>query len=188
MNFKKICGDIDKNKSLNIHNYYQKILALLFIENCDPFNRKLVRIEAEKEVGEGVVDLFLEWDYKKHRFSEIIEIQLKPRKKILENKIELYKDRTNLFSICVPSNQLTATRSVFRKMRKNLSKINIVYLIDSAAISKNRRKIIKDKNMVVGLHSPYYLTKKKDLELIKNDVNSKRNFLFEAFLPHYLKR
>jgi len=76
----------------------------------------------------------------------------------------------------------------FKKMKKDLTKINIVYLIDSDVVSKNKRKIVKDKNMIVGLHSPFYLTKKKDFELIKEDVNSKRYLLFEAFLPIYLKK
>ncbi len=188
MNFKKICKKIDNNESLKIHNYYQKILALLFIENCDPFNRKLKNIETEKKIGCGVVDLYLKWKYKNYNFSEIIEVQLKPRKKTLENKIKLYENKTNLFSICIPSNQLKAAKSVFSKMKKNLSKINIVYLIDSNAVSKNKRKIVKDKNMIVGLHSPYYITKNKDMNLIKNKINSRRYFLFEALLPEYLKK
>ncbi len=188
MDFKKICSDIDQNESLNIHNYYQKILALLFMEGCDPFNRKLLDIKAEKKVGKGIVDLFIKWKYNEYIFSEIIEVQLKPKKKVLENKIDLYEKKTNLFSICIPSNQLKATRSVFSKMKKDISKINIVYLIDSNAVTKNKRKLVKDKEMIVGLHSPHYITKKKDLELIKNDINPNKYFLFEAMLPFYLKK
>ena len=187
MDFKKICKNIDKNKSMNIHNYYQKILALLFMEGCDPFNRNLLSIDAEKKVGDGIVDLFLQWKYKDYNFSEIIEVQLKPKKKVLENKIKLYEDKTNLFSVCVPSNQLNAARSVLAKMKGNISKINIVYLIDSEAVSKNKRKLVKDRNMVVGLHSPHYITKKEDLDLIKNNLDLNRYFLFDALLPFYLK-
>ncbi|MCD6575871.1 MAG: hypothetical protein J7K73_01790 [Nanoarchaeota archaeon] len=188
MNFKEICKKIDKNPSTKIHNYYQKILALLFLEGQDPFNRKLIDIEAEKKIGKGVADLFLKWEYKGMTFTEIIEVHLKPRKKILEDKIKLYNGKANLLSICIPSNQLEAIHAVFKKMKKDLTKINIVYLIDSDVVSKNKRKIVKDKNMIVGLHSPFYLTKKKDFELIKEDVNSKRYLLFEAFLPIYLKK
>ena len=132
--------------------------------------------------------MFLKWNYKGNKFTEIIEVQLKPKKKVFEDKIKIYRNKAELFSICIPSNKLNSINSVFSKMKKDLNKINIVYLIDSGAVTENKRKIVKDKNMIVGLHSPYYLTKKKDFELIKEDANSKKYFLFEAFLPMYLKK
>lgn len=187
MDFKKLCKKIDKNKSTKIHNYYQKILSLLFIEGLDPFNRKLLKIDAEKKIGNGVVDLFLKWKYKEKKFTEIIEVQVKPKKKIIEEKIKLYENKATLFSICIPSNRLKSIYDVFSKMKKDLIKINIVYLIDSDVVIKNKKKIVKDKDMIIGIHSPFFLSK-CDIDSLKKKINSQKYLLFEAFLPIYLKK
>ena len=97
MDFEKICQKIDKNESLTIHNYYQKILALLFLNKKDPFNRKLIKIDVEKKIGNGLSDLFLTWEYDKKRFTEIIEVHLQPKKRFFKIKLKFILKRLIFF-------------------------------------------------------------------------------------------
>jgi hypothetical protein len=188
MDFQGLCNRIDLNKSTKIHNYYQKLLTLLFMQNQDPFNRQLLSIDVEKKIGAGLADLYLKWEKDKKVFTEIIEIELGGRKKNLENKIRIYSKKADLFSICVPSKKLDSIISIFPKMRKDLNNIKIVYLIDDKEVSRNRRKLIKDQKMVISAQSPFFfINPKKSLGEIKEFLNSKKNLFFDALLPIYLK-
>ena len=175
---------------MNIHKYYQKILTLLFLNDEDPFERELLNIEVEKNIDRGVVDLFLEWKHNHRTFSEIIEVQLTPKKKTLQDKIKLYSKKSDLFSICLPSKTLKSALKVFAKMKADLPSIHLVYLMHEDNITKNQRKIVDDKSMVVTAFSPFILMKCKDgsIECIEKFVNDYKKLFFEALLPSYLKR
>jgi hypothetical protein len=188
MDFNGLCNKIDLNKSTKIHKYYQKVLALLFLQNQDPFNRQLISIDAERKVGNGLADLHIHWEKDSRKFSEIIEIELSGKKKTLENKIKLYSKQADLFSICIPSKSLGSIVSVFPKIRKDLNHINIVYLIDDEIVTMNQRKIVKDRKMVISAQSPFFfINQKRSLDEMKEFLNSKKNLLFDALLPIYLK-
>ncbi|MCD6547495.1 MAG: hypothetical protein J7K22_03005 [Nanoarchaeota archaeon] len=189
MKFQEISNKINKGTSKKIHKYYQKLLAYLFLMGKDPFGRKLLSIEAEKKTKKGVCDLFIEWDYKGKKFSEIIEVELRARKKDLENKIKIYNEESDLFSLCVSSKKIKPLMSTFFKMKKNLWKINFIYIIDTNEVTKNKRKITENKNMVLIAHSPFFIMQcKGDYSCIKELVNSKRSLLFESFILQYLKK
>ena len=85
MDFKEICLKIDRNSSLAIHNYYQKILSLLFLKNKDPFGRTLIEIDCEKKIDNVLADLYLKWGYNGRLFTEIIEVELGSKKKGIED-------------------------------------------------------------------------------------------------------
>lgn len=188
MDLKILNKKIDKNKSTKIHNYYQKVLLLLFTKQKDPFNRRVKEIDVEKKVGKGLADVYIKWEYNGKEFDEIIEVELQGRKKNLLNKIKLYGDKADLFSLCIPSKKLTPLMTVFSKMKKDLPNINIVYLMDDDQIRKNRRKIVQDQKLVVGAHSPFMLMNMKNkFKDVREFVNSKRYFFFDALLPLYLK-
>jgi len=188
MDFKELCSQINRNKSTKLHNYYQKLLVFLFINNKDPFDRVLKNISTEKRIGNGVVDIYAEWEKDGKRFDEIIEVELGGKKKNLESKIRLYSKKADLLSICIPSKRLDSLISVFPKMRKDLTRINIVYLIDDEVVTKNRRKMTTDHKILVGAQSPFFIMKSKtNFAELKEFINSKKNLFFDALLPIYLK-
>lgn len=189
MDFEKLCKEIDKGKSLRIHKYYQKIIALLFINKHDPFGRRLLQIKAEKKYGKGVADLFLKWEHEGKTFMEIIEIEVSPKKKTLEEKIKLYSKKADLFSLCIPSKKLPGLLKVFSKMRAQLPKIKIVYIMHDAQIRKNSRKMVKDKHILIGAYSPFMLSLCPDgnVECIIKNAGTNRNLFFNALLRDYLK-
>ena len=74
---------------------------------------------------------------------------------------------------------------------KEISKINIIYIIDSGTVTKNRRKIIDDKNLVVSAHSPFMLMKcpSGDIDCIKQVVAKQRTLFFDTlFQDHFSKK
>ena len=74
-------------------------------------------------------------------------------------------------------------------MKKELPNIHIIYLIDSEVVSKNKRKLVQDKNLLIGAHSPFILMKfHKNLKGVKERINSSRYLWFDALLPIYLKK
>lgn len=187
MDFQKLCNRIDQNKSTRLHNYYQKVLALLFMQDKDPFERELLEIDAEKKTGQGLADLYLKWKKGRRTFTEIIEVELQGKKKTLLNKIKLYEEKADLFSICIPSKNLDPLIKVFTTMKKDLPKVNIVYLVDDSVVTKNGRKIVKDRQLIVGAQSPFMLINQKNFKDAKDLVKGQGSFLFDAFLPIYLK-
>lgn len=188
MNFDKLCSKIDSKRSAKLHRYYQKLLVFLFLNNKDPFNRTLKRVNVEKRCGKGYVDLFLKWERNKKQFTEIIEIETSSKKKNLENKIKLYSKKADLFSICTTSKNLSSLISIFPKMRKDLPKINIVYLVDDSVVTKNKRKIVGDQKFLVGANSPFFiLNSNKNFTDFKEFINSRKHLMFDALLPIYLK-
>ena len=187
MDFQKLCNKIDQNKSTRLHNYYQKVLAFLFIQDKDPFERELLEIDAEKRTGQGLTDLYLKWKKGRRTFTEIIEVEIQGKKKTLLNKIKLYEKKADLFSICIPSKNLDPLIKVFTTMKKDLPKINIVYLVDDSVVTKNGRKIVKDRQLNVGAQSPFMLINQKNFKDAKDLVKGQGSFLFDAFLPIYLE-
>lgn len=190
MDFKKVCLRIDKNTSLPIHNYYQKVLALLFMNGKDPFGRTLIDLECEKDLDGATADLYLKWRYHHRTFTEIVEVELHGRKKRIEGKINNYYGKADFLSFCFPSTKLPPLLKVFPKMMKDISKINIIYIIDSETVTKNRRRIIDDKNMVVSAHSPFMFTKcpSGDMACIKEVMNKHRSLIFDAMMQQHFRK
>jgi len=190
MDFKEICLNIDRNSSLAIHNYYQKILSLLFLKNKDPFGRTLIEIDCEKKIDNVLADLYLKWGYNGRLFTEIIEVELGSKKKGIEDKIKKYYGKSDFLSFCFPSQKIPSFLKVIPKI-KEISKINIIYIIDSGTVTKNRRKIIDDKNLVVSAHSPFMLMKcpSGDIDCIKQVVAKQRTLFFDTlFQDHFSKK
>lgn len=190
MDFKRLCLKIDKNSSLPIHNYYQKVLSLLFMNGKDPFNRTLLEIDCERKIENALADLYLKWNYNNKTFTEIIEVELQGRKKSIENKISNYYQKADFLSFCLPSKRLPSFLKILPKMKKDLGKINIIYIIDSETVSKNRRKIIDDEKMVISAHSPFMLTQcpSGDMACIKEVVNKQKILIFDALFHQYLNK
>jgi hypothetical protein len=184
MDFKRLSAKIDRNSSLPIHNYYQKILSLLFINGKDPFNRQLLSIDCEKRIEKGVADIYLKWRYNNKVFTEIVEVELQGKKKTIQNKIKLYRDSADFLSFCVPSQRVPPMVKIFPKMKKDLGKINLLYIIDSNIVTKNRRRIVDDKDFVVSAHSPFLLLDcpDGDMSCVKEVANRHRSLLFDAMV------
>ena len=189
MDFKKLCLRIDKNTSLPIHNYYQKVLSLLFINGKDPFNRKLLSIECEKKLDHTLADLYLKWDYNGKVFTEIVEVELQSKKKGIEHKIDRYYKRADFLSFCFPSQKLPSLIKVFSKIKKDLNKINIIYIIDSEAVTRNKRKIIDDQKMIISAHSPFMLTQcpSGDMSCVKEVVSRHKSIFFDTLIHQHFR-
>jgi hypothetical protein len=190
MDFKGLCLRIDRNSSLPIHNYYQKILALLFMKGKDPFGRTLLGLECEKNIDGALADLYITWEYHDTIFTEIVEVELQGKKKRIEGKIDNYYGKADFLSFCFPSTKIPPLVKIFPKMKKDLGKLNLVYIIDSEIVTKHKRKIIDDKNMIVSAHSPFMFTKcpSGDMACIKEVMSKHKSLIFDAMMQQHFRK